>query len=132
MNEIKEEHEFVPRSEEEVPPKIENGREIPTEVETDSVNLKGASLLEKIAKRTFGIESLVDKHGFKNGLQEFLTEYATFLLLACVIFILILFVVDTFIINNGGKSSSLLSPTFELFKSILLALVGYLFASKGK
>ena len=57
-------------------------------------------------------------------------EKAYGLIIACIVIILLLYGVDTMLLNFGLKNSQLLNGLFELIKFLLSSLFGFVFAQK--
>lgn len=59
-----------------------------------------------------------------------LKDRAFFLMIACGIVLLLLYIADVVIVNNEWKNSELLTSTYELLKFLLSSLIGVVFSTK--
>lgn len=57
-----------------------------------------------------------------------LTSWGFYLIVICFIVIMILYIIDTILVNFKLLNSTLLTPIFELVKSCITILIGYFFA----
>lgn len=59
-----------------------------------------------------------------------LKDRAFYLMIACGIALLLLYIIDIFLVNLNLKNSELLSSTYELLKFLLSSLIGVVFSTK--
>jgi hypothetical protein len=88
----------------------------------------------KNAEEKMPVQEVKDYEKRIQALKDFqnirIKEKAYSLILACIIVLLLLYGIDTLLINLELKNSQLLNGVFELIKFLLSSLFGFVFAQK--
>lgn len=105
---------MIPTSEQEIPPVPIRGRSSITE----NLSPQEVDLLEK------------ENRAKKVAQEIHLKDNAFVLLCGCLLAFVLLYFVDTFVINMGGKTSEVLPQALDMAKTVVTFLIGYLFASE--
>ena len=114
MNNSEDREVVAPQTEKDVPPGLERCNQC----RTHNVSPSETSDIENQVKAMTGAHNLLMKNkGFV-------------LLCGCLVILVLIYVLDVFLVNNGMKNSSMLDSIMDLGKTITTLLLGYIFATE--